>query len=375
VTRSASIAALALGIVLAACGDGGGATPTPTSVPATAKAPPTTTAAPPTPVALPQTDPAAEISLPAGFTAFAVATGFSSPTSVALAPDGTIYVSERFGAIYRLADADGDGVFENVLIADGFTEVTGLAVSPAGAVYVSSRGRVSVLDGAGGATDIITDLPRMRHQNNGIAFGPDGKLYVTNGSTCDDCVESNPLSATILEANPDGSDLRVYARGLRNPYDLAFDPLGRLWATDNGSDEPCETVDELNLIVEGGDFGWPYAADGCDPFADGIPPVASLGLHTASTGIDYNDGLQFPDHIYADSLFLTLWGSFVYEPELGPALIRARIVTEGGSTTAVVETFGTGFLAPIDVVFDRDGTLLALDYTRGILYRIVYTGG
>jgi glucose/arabinose dehydrogenase len=186
-------------------------------------------------------------------------------------------------------------------------------------------------------------------------------------------VESDERSGTILQANPDGTGLRVYARGLRNPYDLAFDASGRLWATDNGSDAPCATVDELDLIVDGGDYGWPYGADGCDPFTDGIAPAASLGLHTASTGIVYYDGLQFPDHIYAGSLFLTLWGSFVFPPELGPALMRA--VPDAGGANAGLETFGTGFTNPIDVAVDRDGTLLVLDYGGGTLYRIVYTGG
>jgi glucose/arabinose dehydrogenase len=188
-------------------------------------------------------------------------------------------------------------------------------------------------------------------------------MYVTNGSTCDDCVEGDARAATILQANLNGSGLRVYARGLRNPYDLVFDGAGQLWATDNGSDTPCGTRDELNRIVDGGDYGWPYRPQ-CDSVHDGIAPSADLGLHTASTGIDYYDGAQFPG-AYRGNLFLTLWGSLFAPPSLSPALYRVT----GGSN---VQRFASGFSNPIDVTMDRDGSLLVLDYGSGRLYRIWY---
>jgi len=253
-----------------------------------------------------------------------------------------------------------------------------LLYSPGGSLYVSRTGWVTVLRDANGDTvpetpaDIISGLPNGRHQNNGLVFGPDGKLYLTNGSTCDDCVEADPRSATILQANADGSGLRVYASGLRNPYDLVFDGQGRLWATDNGSDEPCATNDELNLIRPGAHYGWPYGA-ACNNFASGVPPAVDLGAHTASTGITAYAGGNFPAD-YAGDLFLTLWGSLAYAPQLPPSLIHVSI---GGSTSApsaTASTFGTGFQHPIDVVVDRDGTLLVLDYGSGTLYRVAHVG-
>jgi glucose/arabinose dehydrogenase len=337
------------------------ATPTPTPPPAAPQ--PTQPPAQGPPPAQPGRPPAAPgVSVPPGFLAFVAGGGYNQPTSIAVAPDGSLYLSERYGTIRRLVDFNGDGIYDQqspVVSVSGV--VTGIAFSPNGQLYISRTGRVSVLSG-GGVRDIISGLPNGRHQNNGLAFAG-GKLYITNGSTCDDCVEGDPRSATILQANLDGSGLRVYARGLRNPYDLAFDGSGRLWATDNGSDAPCATNDELNQIVDGGDYGWPYGA-ACNEFADGIAPAADLGAHTASTGITAYTGGQFPSNYRG--LFLTLWGSTAFSPQVAPGLKHVS----GGRATS----FGSGFANPIDVIMDRDGSLLVVAFGSGTVYRIVYVG-
>jgi glucose/arabinose dehydrogenase len=369
----------------AACGGSDYATSTPSPARTTSQAVSgSTTTTPVSPG--PRTDlpPAAGITVAAGFAAYELATGFSTPSSVSVGPGGTIYVGESGGSIKRLADNDGDGAFEAVTT---FAEVpsasTGI-LATANGVYIGSSGSVYLAkdadgDGMADSTDeIVSGLPNGRHQNNGMALSADGKLYITNGSDCDDCDEGDQRLASILQANADGSDVRVYARGLRNPYDVVFDAQGRLWSTDNGSDEPCETTDELNLIIDGGDYGWPYGEDGCDNETDGTPPVADLGLHTASTGLAYYGASKFPAG-YRGNFFATVWGTFFGMPTYTPRLLRIVVDESSGSPRGTVETFAEGFQHPIDVTVDGDGSLLVLDYAgedgrAGALYRIVYTG-
>jgi putative membrane-bound dehydrogenase-like protein len=334
----------------------------------------------PAPQATPAVPPAAGVELPQGFAAFVVAEDLSSPTSLAVDGEGRVYVSEMGGTVWRLRDEDGDGVYE---ARDRFVQVdstvTGIALAPDGSLYISNTSRLTVardLNGDGQAEDvreILSGLPHGAHQNNGLAFGPDGKLYMTNGSTCNDCQETDARSATILRLDPDASNLEVFAHGLRNPYDLVFTPDGRLWATDNGSDEPCATIDELNLIVEGGDYGWPYSP-GCDAFAKGISPVADLGLHTSSDGLAYYGTDAFPAE-YRGSFFVAQFGANSGDPSIGKRVVAVKVEDTADGPRGEVTDFALGLDNPLDVAVDRDGSLLVADYGSGRLYRIVYVGG
>ena len=324
--------------------------------------------------------------------AFHVASGYSSTpfvsglgnlTSLAFGPDGRLYVAELGGNIIAAEDLDHDGRADrHWTYAGGFFSPLGLAFRGS-ELYVSSHNRITVLsartgDVADDARVIIADLHATgQHQNNGIAFGPDGKLYITHGSSTNDQPPSHPFEATILQANPDGSDLRVYATGLRNPYDLAFDRQGRLFATDNGIDSDTDPFvpDELNLIVEGAFYGFPWVS--------GVPkaaqqaerpsrsPVALLPDHASADGLAFHDA-DPASPLYGD-LFIAYWGpQFVPEYPCSPntsRLVRVRLEDGPQGGKATVSDFAFGFRNALDVTVGPDGAIYVADFA-GTVYRI-----
>lgn len=355
----------------------GTATPLPTASP-TATATPTASPTPtPTPTPRPTVD--LGISVPAGFRVDLYAEGLDNPTSLAFGPDGRLYVSQLNGRISAVTDADNDGLGDRVeVFAEGFASPLGLAWR-GGELYVSSRGTVSVVrdtDGDGRAdvrNDIITGLPSGRHQTNGLAFGPDGRLYIGQGSTDDHGEDGvTPLEASILRANHDGTDLRVYASGLRNPYDLAFHPVtGELFATDNGRDTPATGVsDELNVVIEGGHYGWPDCWDvGEGDRCEGtIPPVVELPEHSSADGLAFYTGRLFPPQ-YENVLFVALWGGHS-DPTVGRKVVAVVLNNPGTGWQGTVYDFAFGFVNPLDVTVGPDGALYVADFGAGRVYRI-----
>ncbi len=208
-----------------------------------------------------------------------------------------------------------------------------------------------------------------------MAFGPDGKLYLGVGSTCDACVERDPRSATIMRFNADGSEGEVFARGLRNVYDLAFQPAdGTLWGADNGRDDlGTAAPEELNRIVEGADYGWPDCYDtGKGANCQGtVPPVAELEPRSSADGLIFYAGRQFPAE-YANNLFVALYGA--HSRQTGMKVQRVVLSRSGPGYAAQVSDFATGFDRPLDVVVAADGALLVADFGRGKIYELRWLG-
>ena len=203
--------------------------------------------------------PAPALQVPAGFSAEVYASGLKRPTALAFGAGGLLYATQESGEVVAV----GRGSTRPRVLARGFRSPLGLAWQGE-TLYVSAQGSLHRLVVRGkrvvSRRAILTGLPFGRHQQDTVAIGPDGRLYLGSGSTCDVCRERDRRSAAVLSVRPDGSDLRVVARGLRNPFGLAFQPgTNRLYVSDNGRDdlgrsEPAETIVEIR---PGADYGWP----------------------------------------------------------------------------------------------------------------------
>lgn len=335
--------------------------------------------------------------VPAGFQIRVVYDQLVLPTSIGT--DGKhFYVGElKSGRVWELEDTNGDQVLDKATVfADGLNAPRGFAFRAAtGELYVASRGRIDAMRDANG--DGVAEQKRLivdgladydlSHSNNGIAFGPDGNLYIADGAPRLKDMEQQgdtflyqgkPLSSyagTILSSDPDGKNLRVFARGFRNPFDLAFDRDGKLFATDNGEDDlPLAFQgDELNLIEQGADYGYPKISGAPPPGSTTRAPLINFPAHTSPDGLVVYHGTKFP-HELQNQIFIALF-------EVGRKIVRAFPDASGAWQ---YQDFVTNLDRPVDLVQGADGALYVLDMNTGerrraanpdkpaVIYRVDY---
>lgn len=345
-----------------------------------------------------ETPPLEFIQLPEGFTITVFAQELAKPRMLALGPDGAVYVAERgAGQITRLGDADGDGRAETrQIVADGLDAPTSLVFHPEGWLYVGETTRILRLsqpDSQGVYQErqvIIDDLPSGGHVTRTVTVSPDGaKLYVSIGSSCNVCLESDPRRAAIWQYNLDGSAGTLFAKGLRNAVGLAFAPgSGELWTTNNGRDLLGDDLppDTIQAVFQGQDFGWPRCHAGVIPdpefgaagsCKEVSPPAVKLQAHSAPLGLAFYSAGQFPSR-YQGGLFVALHGSWNRSVPTGYKVIW---IPFRDGVPGQAEDFATGWLQgesawgrPVDVLQTASGSLLISDDAGGIIYIISYTG-
>jgi len=297
----------------------------------------------------------------------------------------------------RLRDADGDGVAEQQVVAvRDLDRPHGMAVRD-GALYVATTGavvRVALDPATGAAVGAPQVIARYSagggHWTRTVLFGPDGGMYVSIGSTCNVCEERTPDRAAVMRYDTDGRNGRVYARGLRNAVGMAVHPETReIWVTQHERDNlrpdhqdlPYE---EINILRDGADFGWPYCHGDRVPnpeFGDParcattLPPALTMQAHSAPLGITFlSRATALPEALRSDAL-VAFHGSWNRDVPTGAKVVRVR-VREGKPVG--VEDFLVGWQdargrrwgRPVDVLVAGDGAVLISDDQAGTIYRV-----
>ena len=351
--------------------------------------------------ATPQLD---KLTLPAGFAIEVYAADVPNARQMTLSPSGTLFVStRRAGNVYAVVDADGDHTADQVHTLDsGLTMPNGVAFHE-GSLYVAEVNRILRYEeierqlASPPEPVVVNDtFPTERaHGWKFIRVGPDGRLYVSVGAPCNVCdrTDEDARFGTIVSMRRDGSDLQVYARGVRNSVGFDWHPdTNELWFTNNGRDMFGDTrpADTLNHAPEAGlNFGFPFCHQGdiqdpeftarsCSEFR---PPARRLGPHVASLGMRFYTGSMFPA-AYRNQIFIAEHGSWNRTPEAGHTGYRLTVARLGDAgQVAGYDVFAEGWLEasneawgrPVDVLVMPDGALLVSDDTAGAIYRITYS--
>lgn len=345
--------------------------------------------------------PLADLHVPDGFTISVFAFDLQGARYMAVSPEGTLLVARRSrNEVVALEDKDRDGKAEPQVVLSNMTNAHSLAFKD-GWLYVATTPAVMRVKWANGkpigepekVVDLPTSTPSV-HVTRTIRFGPDGRLYVSIGSSCNACVEPDPRRTTIQVVTSDGT-LEPYARGLHNALGFDWDPqTGRMWANETGPEGMGDETppDEINLIEQGKHYGFPFFV-GANVSTRVLPemkditpdvsedavvkPVLELPAHITGLDLRFYTGTQFPAP-YRNALFMTMHGASTLPAPKRIGYKVVRVLMKDGRPTGL-EDFATGWLKdgvvsgrPAGLMTGADGALYVSDDNKGFIYRIAY---
>ncbi len=351
---------------------------------------------------------------PDGFTVQLYAAGLDNPRMIRVAPNGDFFVAESSaGQIKVFRGITSDGKPQQVSVfATGLNRPYGIAFYPRGEdpqwVYIGNTDsvvRFPYKNGdlkASGPPQHLADLPHGGgHWTRSIEFTADStKMFVAVGSSSNvddpDTTPAEKNRADILEFNPDGSGMQVYAYGIRNAGAglLVHPTTHELWCSVNERDGLGDNLvpDYITHVQEGGFYGWPWFYMGGiqDPRHPGkhlelkdkvIVPDVLLQPHVATLEMAFYEGTHFPAE-YQGDIFASLHGSWNRSVRTGYEVIRVPM-HHTGQASGEYEDFVTGFAVdnghvwgrPVGIAVAPDGSLLVSDDGSNSIWRIVYTGG
>jgi glucose/arabinose dehydrogenase len=348
----------------------------------------------------------AEINLPQGFGIEVFADNLvGSPVSypganpgprMMLLHDNVLFVTiPNQGRVVALPDRNGDNkADETIMFIDKLNNPHGIDYYD-GWFYIAEENRVIRVKP--GASDLqadratlevlIDNLPTGGHFTRTVKVH-NNSLYLSMGSSCNVCYEKDERRAAISICALNGTGCRFFARGLRNAVGFVFHPVtGKMYATENGRDWLGDDLppDEINLIEDGNNYGWPicygrnihdtdfdknvYVRNPCE---DKTPSLVDLQAHSAPLGLAFYYGDNFPKE-YKGNLFVAFHGSWNRKVPTGYKIVSIDM------NTSTVEDFATGWLTngsvigrPVDIIMAADGSLFVSDDNAGKIYRIYY---
>jgi glucose/arabinose dehydrogenase len=347
------------------------------------------------------------LNVPAGWEVSIAAYGLGRPRMLYSAPNGKLYITRRDGGdVLMLTDADGDNKFEDlVTVAADFRGVHGITAKD-NWMYLCNNTqlrRYKILDDGKLSVEwetLINDLPSGgQHPNRTIDFGPDGFLYITVGTLCNDCKENDPEVASILQVDPKTWKRKPFATGLRNTIGFDWHPVtNELWGFDNGSDGKGNRwpPEELNRITQEGMYGYPFAygknevdQSREDPAGDtkeewtknALPSSLDLPAHMAPIGFQFFGAAANIPPDFSDDGVVCWHGSWNRSKPVGFKV--QRVIFQNGLPTGT-EDFLTGFLKPGFLMFKRkarfgrpagvsitsEGVVYISDDVNGVIYAV-----
>ncbi|TSC84811.1 MAG: L-sorbosone dehydrogenase [Parcubacteria group bacterium Gr01-1014_13] len=317
--------------------------------------------------------------------------------------DGNIWLSQTGqGKVSKLIIKDGS-LIKQTTVLSGLKNPHGLAFDPdnSSILFIAEETKISKTTitptGVGPLEKIIDLPPKGNHFTRTLGFGPDGRLYVSIGSTCNVCHENDPRYASIWSMKKDGSDFKQVARGLRNSVFFVFKD-SKMWATEMGRDLLGDDIppDEINIIDITSpltlNFGWPncygknihddafdkntYIRNPCmEPFEK--ESHIDIPAHSAPLGLAFVSPKAGWPGDYKNDLLVAYHGSWNRSVPTGYKVVRYHLDVSG--KVLGVSDFLSGWIKgkaadgrPVDIIFDQNGKMYVSDDKAGVIYQIEY---
>jgi glucose/arabinose dehydrogenase len=352
------------------------------------------------------------LKIPEGYNISVAIEGLSRPRFFALSPDGRLFVTElhdrtdnKKGRVLILENwNENQKRFENVITyldqLHNPNQVAFYTKNGQHYIYVAETEKLSSFVYQTGDSKpsspgkVIATFPDYGlgykyggwHLTRSLSFHND-KLYVSIGSSCNACVETGEVRATVIEMDPDGEHQRFYARGLRNSVGMKW-INNELWVTSMGRDliGPNKPEDLFHIVKENGYYGWPFYFQykkhvyPDQQFKDSLravfvkpPSIAAWGFkaHSAPLGFDYFPG--FSDPKLNNSFLVALHGSTSVWRQRGNAVVQ---MMPDGTYREIVTGFLQGktedrrFGRPCDILKWDDHSFFITDDKNGVIYYI-----